>query len=108
MIDKEQLQAIGTIIGAACAAALWWFTARREAKKPASPPPERPPSEHQVTAQLQALRDQIARNRQIDDGDRHDMERQLDRIERSLERLSDRLDADARIGSAIAKLRNHD
>ena len=82
-----------------------WQGHRRGSGKP---PENRPPPQNETRAALEALRDRIDRQHGLADDDRRDLRRQLDRIERSVERLCDRLDADARIGSALARLRNND
>lgn len=103
-MDKEHLQAIGTVIGAAAAALVAWLVGRKEARKPAEPPPERPPTQNETKAALESLRERIDHNHGLADDDRREMQRQLDRIERDVGRICDRLDADARIGDALAKL----
>lgn len=107
-MDKEHLQAVGTIIGAGAAAALAWFAARRESKKPAAPPPERPPSEHQVKSELAELRNRIDHANDLAEDDRRAITRQLDRIERTMDRICDRMDTDARIGTALARINRQD
>lgn len=104
MLSSEHLQAIGTVIGAGCAALLARFVIVREAKKPHEAPPERPPTEHQVRAELAELRNRIDHANDLAEDDRRAISRQLDRIERTMDRICDRMDTDARIGSALAKI----
>ncbi|AXC50083.1 hypothetical protein DRW48_10595 [Paracoccus suum] len=110
-MDKEHLQAIGTIVGALGAAVLAGFAAVRQAMKPAAPPPERPPTVNETKAALETLRDRIDHGHSIAEEDRRDMSRQLDRLERlmqraddRLERIEDRMVSDTRLGTAIARL----
>lgn len=87
-MDKEHLQAIGTVIGAAAAALVAWIVGRKEVKKPAETPPERPPTVNETKAALEALRDDLARlhskvdrHGEISEDEWRDINRKLDRIE---------------------------
>lgn len=87
-MDKEHLQAIGTVIGAAAAAMVAWIVGRKEARRPADPPPERPPTTNEIKAVMEALRDDLARlhtkvdrHGEISEDEWRDINRKLDRIE---------------------------
>lgn len=87
-MDKEHLQAIGTVIGAAAAALVAWMVGRKEARKPAEPPPERPPTINETKAAIEGLRDDLTRlhskvdrRGEISDDEWRDINRKLDRIE---------------------------
>lgn len=80
-------------------------------KSDGKPPEDRPPPPNETKAKLDAIHDRIERlanridhHQDMTDDDRRDMNRQLDRIERSVNHLCDRVDSDTRIGSAIARL----
>lgn len=94
-MDKEHLQAIGTVIGAAAAALVAWLVGRKEARKPADPPPERPPTTNEIKAALEGLRDDLARlhskvdrRGEVSDDEWRDINRKLDRIETAQLRAS--------------------
>ena len=108
MLSNEHLQAIGTVIGAGCAALLARFVIVREAKKPHEAPAERAPTEHQVKSELADLRVRIDRHADSLGDDLKGMQRSIDRLERMLERMGDRMDTDARIGTALARMNRHE
>ena len=94
-MDKEHLQAIGTVIGAAAAALVAWLVGRKEARKPADPPPERPPTTNEIKAVMEALRDDLARlhskvdrHGEVSEDEWRDINRKLDRIETAQLRAS--------------------
>lgn len=94
-------QAIGAVaVMVATAYGVW----RGHIKSDGKPPPQRPPTQNETKAALESLRERIDHNHALADDDRREMQRQLDRIERDVSRIYDRLDADARIGAALAKL----
>ena len=94
-------QAIGAVaIAVSVAFGIW----RGHKKGDGTPPPQRPPTQNETKVALEALRERIDHNHALADDDRREMQRQLDRIERDVGRIYDRLDADARIGAALAKL----
>ena len=95
-------QALGAIaIAISVAFGIW----RGHKKSDGKPPENRPPTPNETKAALESLRERIDHNHALADDDRRDMQRQLDRIERDVGRIYDRLDADARIGAALAKIR---
>ena len=108
MLSNEHLQALGTVIGGAVAVLLARFVMVKEAKKPHEPPAERPPTEHQVKTELAELRNRIDHANDLADDDRRAISRQLDRIERTMDRICDRMDTDARIGTALARMNRHE
>ena len=101
----QALGAIGIILAAAVG---FW---KGHKKSDGKPPDDRPPHPNETKAKLEAIHDRIERlaqridhHHELTEDDRRDMNRQLDRIERSVERVSERLEADARIGVALARL----
>lgn len=68
------------------------------------PPADRAPTPHEVKVALSELRAVV--DRRGDDTDEliDDIKDRLIRIERMFERMSDRMDTEARIGNALAKL----
>ncbi len=105
-------QAIGAF-GVVLAAALGIWKGHK--KSDGKPPEDRPPPPNETKAKLEAIHERLERltskidhHHDLTEEDRRDMNRQLDRIERSVERVSERLDADARIGSALARLGRQD
>lgn len=94
-------QALGAIaIAVSVAFGIW----RGHKKADGTPPENRPPTQNETKAALEALRERIDRNHGLADDDRREMTRQLDRIEADVRRIIDRLDADARIGAALAQI----
>lgn len=101
----QGLGAIGVMLAAALG--IW----KGHKKSDGKPPEDRPPPPNETKAKLDAIHDRLERlankvdhQHDITDDDRRDMNRQLDRIERSVNQLCDRMDADARIGSALARI----
>ena len=54
--------------------------------------------------ELAELRSRIEHANDLADDDRRAISRQLDRIERTMDRICDRMDTDARIGTALARM----
>ena len=108
MLSNEHLQALGTVIGGAVAVLLARFVMVKEAQKPHQTPAERPPTEHQVKSELADLRVRIDRHADSLGDDLKGMQRSIDRLERMLERMGDRIDTDARIGTALARMNRHE
>ena len=108
MLSNEHLQALGTVIGGAVAVLLARFVMVKEAQKPHEAPAERPPTEHQVKSELAGLRERIDRHADSLGDDLKGMQRSIDRLERMLERMGDRMDTDARIGTALARMNRHE
>ena len=108
MLSNEHLQALGTVIGGAVAVLLARFVMVKEAQKPHQTPAERPPTEHQVKSELADLRVRIDRHADSLGDDLKGMQRSIDRLERMLERMGDRMDTDARIGTALARMNRHE
>ena len=108
MLSNEHLQALGTVIGGALAVLLARFVMVKEAQKPHQTPAERPPTEHQVKSELADLRVRIDRHADSLGDDLKGMQRSIDRLERMLERMGDRMDTDARIGTALARMNRHE
>lgn len=104
MLSNEHLQALGTVIGGAVAVLLARFVMVKEAQKPHQTPAERPPTEHQVKSELADLRERIDRHADSLGDDVKDMQRSIDRLERMMDRICDRMDTDARIGTALARM----
>lgn len=101
-IDPEKLGgALGLILLTLGAA----FQGVRGAKKSDGKPPEhRPLPPNEVKAALDGLRERIDSHADSLGDDVKDMQRSIDRLERMIERMADRLDTDARIGSALARI----
>lgn len=101
-------QAIGAIgVMFAAAMGIWKGHKRSDGK----PPEDRPPPPNETKAKLDAIHDRlerlahnIDRHHEMSDDDRRDVSRQLDRLARDMGRICDRLDSDARIGAALAKM----
>lgn len=98
----QALVGIGTA-GVALGAILTGFR-----KGPAAPPEQRAPSPHEVKAALADMRALIERRGSDTDDNITDLARQMDRIERMVERLGDRMDNESRIGAALARLSRTD
>ena len=108
MLSNEHLQALRTVIGGAVAVLLARFVMVKEAQKPHQTPAERLPTEHQVKSELAELRNRIDHAHDLAEDDRRAISRQLDRIERTMDRICDRMDTDARIGTALARMNRHE
>lgn len=102
MVTGEMLgQAAGaTVVAIATAYGIW----RGHKKGDGKPPEHRPPPQSEVKAALDGLRERVDRHADSLGDDVKDMQRSIDRLERMIERMADRLDTDARIGSALARI----
>lgn len=104
-MDGFNGEVLGQAIAVTCMAVMGAYTIWKGHRKSDGTPPEnRPPPVNETRAALEALRERIEHHNGLAEDDRRDMARQLDRIERTVERICDRLDADARIGAALARI----
>lgn len=78
-------------------------TIRGHRKSDGEPPENRAPTQHEVKLALADMRTLIERRGDDTDDNIADLARQLDRIERMVEKLGDRMDTDSRIGHALAR-----
>ena len=98
MVTGEMLgQAAGaTIVAIATAYGIW----RGHKKGDGKAPDHRPPPQNEVKAALDGLRERIDRHADSLGDDLKDMQKSIDRLERTI----DRMDADARLGRALNNL----
>ena len=98
-------EGIGTGLGAIGVVLMAMFgVIRGNRKSDGTPPLEREPPVNETKAMLSALRERIDHAHNLAEDDRRDMVRQLDRIERRVERICDQLDAEVRLGIAAARI----